>query len=279
MMSFISHSGSIPNLNFDSSTIMAPAQVALPAALPATPSPKTKVQQSVHKTHLSFDESSIQTVDALVRHRARSNPHATIVAYPSSGVDFVEYSMQQLDVFAYRTARHYQTWIPTRNSSSIKPTTVALLGPSNLDYLVTMLALTKLGHTVLFLSTRISQMAVESLIETTGATHLIADASFLRFGGSVKQNISHLEIHEIASQSVYDFPVEIHADTRMDYQLDSNVESLNNIYIIHSSGTCSLPTTASIVHQTHTEQVQQVSPNQFTSPTKVPSPITPSTWT
>ena len=217
---------------------MAPAQVALPA-LPATPSPKTKVQQSVQETHLSFDESCIQTVDALVRHRARANPHATVVAYPSSGVDFVNYSMQQLDVFAYRTARHYQTWIPTRNSSSITPTTVALLGPSNLDYLVTMLALTKLGHTILFLSTRISQMAVESLIVTTGAIHLIADARFLRFGGSVKQNISHLEIHEIAGQSIYDFPVEIHADTRMDYQLDSSVESLNNIYIIHSSGTCS----------------------------------------
>jgi acyl-CoA synthetase (AMP-forming)/AMP-acid ligase II len=236
-MSFISPSEIIPNLHFDSFTIMAPAQVALPAALPATPSPKTKVQQSVQETRLSFDESSIQTVDALVRHRARSNPHATIVAYPSSGVEFVDYSMQQLDVFAYRTARHYQTWIPTRNSSLIKPTTVALLGPSNLDYLVSMLALTKLGHTVLFLSTRISQMAVESLIETTGAIHLIADASFLRFGESVKQNISHLETHEIASQSVYNFPVEVHADTRMDYQLDSSVESLNNIYIIHSSGT------------------------------------------
>jgi acyl-CoA synthetase (AMP-forming)/AMP-acid ligase II len=149
--------------------------------------------------------------------------------------------MQQLDVFAYRVARHYQSFIPTRSSSAEKPTTVAVLGPSNLDYIVTMLALTKLGHTVLFLSTRISQAAIDSLVTTTGATYLLADSRFARSAIDAQTNISTLRIGEIAGPSTYNFPIEVHADTRLDYQLDHTVEASNHIYIIHSSGTYNLP--------------------------------------
>jgi acyl-CoA synthetase (AMP-forming)/AMP-acid ligase II len=144
--------------------------------------------------------------------------------------------MQQLDVFAYRVARHYQSFIPTRNSSAEKPTTVALTGPSNFDYLVTMLALTKLGHTVLFLSTRIPQAAVDSLIETTGAAYLLADLRYAQTASDAQASIPALHTGEIAKDDIYNFPVEVHADTRLDYQLDHAVEATNNIYIIHSSG-------------------------------------------
>lgn len=212
---------------------MAPAQIALPSTHSAPPS--KSIITTIERIEKA-DDAPIQTVDALIRHRARTFPNATIVAYPSSGIEFVDYSMRQLDVFAYRVARHYQTFIPTRTSSDIKPTTVALLGPSNFEYAVTMLALTKLGHTVLFLSTRISQLAIESLIETTGATYLLADGRFLQTAADVQKNMPSVNVEEIAKQSVFDFPIEVHADTRLDYQLDHNVEASNNVYIIHSSG-------------------------------------------
>jgi acyl-CoA synthetase (AMP-forming)/AMP-acid ligase II len=144
--------------------------------------------------------------------------------------------MRQLDVFAYRVARRYQTFIPCRPSSDVKPTIVALLGPSNFEYAVTMLALTKLGHTVLFLSTRISQLAIESLIQTTGATYLLADARFSKAASDVQTNMPSVYVGEIARQSVFDFPIEAYADTRLDYQLDHSLETMNTIYIIHSSG-------------------------------------------
>ncbi|KAH6629751.1 hypothetical protein C7974DRAFT_359737 [Boeremia exigua] len=217
---------------------MAPAQIALSTLHSSTAS---KAITSTVERIDRVDDASIQTIDALIRHRARTYPHATIVAYPRSGVDFVDYSMQQLDVFAYRAARHYQTFIPTRTSSDIKPTTVALLGPSNFEYAITMLALTKLGHTVLFLSTRISQQAIESLIETTGAKYLLADARFLQTAADVQANMPSVYVEEIAKQSIFDFSIEVHADTRLDYQLDHNVEAFNNVYIIHSSGSTGLP--------------------------------------
>ncbi|XPT03556.1 hypothetical protein M3J09_012647 [Ascochyta lentis] len=217
---------------------MAPAQIALPAShSPVLSKSITATVEHIDKV----ENATIQTVDALIRHRARIYPHATIVSYPSSGIDFVDYSMQQLDVFAYRVARQYQTFIPTRKSSDFKPTTVALLGPSNLDYAVTMLALTKLGHTVLFLSTRISQLAIESLVETTGATYLLADARFLQTAADVQANMPSVYVEEIAKAAVFDFPIEVHADTRLDYQLDHDVEAANNVYIIHSSGSTGLP--------------------------------------
>jgi acyl-CoA synthetase (AMP-forming)/AMP-acid ligase II len=217
---------------------MSPPQIALHTHHSSTPSKSiTTSVECIEKT----DDAPIQTVDALIRHRARTNPHATIVAYPSSGVDFVDYSMRQLDVFAYRVARHYQTFIPSRTSSKVKPTTVALLGPSNLEYAVTMLALTKLGHTVLFLSTRISQLAIESLIQTTGATYLLADPRFLQTSADVQINMPSVHVEEIAKQSVFDFPIEVHADTRLDYQLDHTLEALNTVYIIHSSGKSRYP--------------------------------------
>jgi acyl-CoA synthetase (AMP-forming)/AMP-acid ligase II len=215
---------------------MAPAQIALSTTHSHSLS-KSPISQTIERID-KVEDASIQTVDALIRQRARTYPHATIVSYPSSGVDFVDYSMQQLDVFAYRAARYYQTFIPTRKSSDFKPTTVALLGPSNFEYAITMLALTKLGHTVLFLSTRISQLAIETLIETTGATYLLSDARFMQTAADVQVNIPSLYVEEIARASVFDFPIEVHADTRLDHQLDHQVEASNNLYIIHSSGMC-----------------------------------------
>ncbi|KAL0944906.1 nrps-like protein [Colletotrichum truncatum] len=187
------------------------------------------------------DDSTIKTVDELVRRRARAHPNRVIVSYPSSGITYVDYTMRQLDVFAYRVAKFYEQRIPSRLNSDEKPTTVAVLGPSNFDYLVTMLALTKLGHTTLFLSTRISQEAIESLISVTGAKYLIADKRYLETAESAKENLSYLDVFEIANQSTYDFPIEVHADTQLDYGRDPLVETNNLIYIIHSSGSTGLP--------------------------------------
>ncbi|EUC46480.1 hypothetical protein COCMIDRAFT_92740 [Bipolaris oryzae ATCC 44560] len=218
---------------------MAPAHITLATSMPPVRPPATFLD--IHKPDLQPDESTIQTVDALVRHRARQSPNITIVSYPKSGTNFVDYSMQQLDVFAFRVARHYQALIPTRKSSSEKPTTVALLGPSNFEYLITMLALAKLGHTVLFLSTRISQAAVDSLLATTGARYLLADSRYASTASEAQKNLPELYISQIVTSDIFEFPIEVHADTRLDYQLDHSIEASKNIFIIHSSGSTGLP--------------------------------------
>ncbi|KAH8196120.1 hypothetical protein TruAng_009719 [Truncatella angustata] len=115
------------------------------------------------------------------------------------------------------------------------------MGPSNLEYLVTMMALIKAGHTILFLSTRISATAVESLVETTGASYLVADPMYLGTAASVKERRPDLQVLGMPQRSVFEFPVEVYVDTQLDAALDSNVEANEIVYIIHSSGSTGLP--------------------------------------
>jgi acyl-CoA synthetase (AMP-forming)/AMP-acid ligase II len=181
-------------------------------------------------------DDTLLTVDDLVRRRARTVGQEIIVSYPSKGIDYVDYTMQQLDVFAYRVARHYEDKLPVRSSSDDKPMVVGILGPSNLEYLITILALMKLGHTTLFLSTRISQEAVDSLLKATGAKALLVDTRYSGAANSAVKPLPRLQCIEIAPRLVFEFPVDTHIDTRLDGGLDHEIETSNNVYIIHSSG-------------------------------------------
>lgn len=206
------------------------------SATPPSTALSAKSQTSVTTHHIEKDDSSLQTVDELLRSRATAYPHVPIVSYPSSQVEYVDYTYQQLDVFAYRVAKDLETTIPTRMSSKIKRTVVALIGPSNLEYLATMMALIKAGHTVLFLSTRISAAAIESLIKTTGASYLIADTKYLTVAAAVKERRSELQILDMPTRSIFEFSIKVYVNTQLDAALDANVEAHETVYVIHSSG-------------------------------------------
>jgi acyl-CoA synthetase (AMP-forming)/AMP-acid ligase II len=184
----------------------------------------------------------LRTVEDLMVARARAYPDRVILSYPSKGIEYVDYTMRQLDVFAYRAAVRYQEQLSDmrRVSSAEKPRVVAMLGPSNLEYLVTMLAMIKLGHTILFLSTRISPEAVESLMTTTGAEAIVFDARYVTTAEHVKGKMSQTRLVEMVSRPVFEFPIEAVGDTRLDGALDRDVETANTVYIIHSSGMSSL---------------------------------------
>ena len=184
------------------------------------------------------------TVDALMRQRSQEDPELRLVSYPSSGINYVDYTARQLDVFAFRVAQKYAATMPPRSSSSEAATVVGLLGPSNFDYLITILALTKLGHTVLFLSTRISSAEYESLLKATSAKHLLIDDSFRNLGEVLSPKLKHLEIAAIAKSNVYegcDVSVVTDTDTCMTHGLDPRAEKNQLAWIIHSSGCTVLP--------------------------------------
>ena len=184
------------------------------------------------------------TVDALMRKRSEEDPDLKLVSYPSSGINYVDYTARQLDTFAFRAARHYATTMPPRSSSSQTATVVGLLGPSNFDYLMTILALTKLGHTVLFLSTRISPAAYESLLRATKAKYLLIDESFRNLAETLSPSLDELEISGIVKRDVYegeDVVGTTELDTCLTRQLDPEVEKTQLAWIIHSSGSTGLP--------------------------------------
>lgn len=239
--------------------------------MPLKAVPVTQVEEKPDKQ--DDDGSTLQTVDELVRTRARAHPDRVIVSYPSSGIEYVDYTMQQLDVYAFRVAKYFQQFLPTRSSSEEKPLAVALLGPSNFDYLVTLLALTKLGHTTLFLSTRISQEATDNLLQLTGAEYFIADERHLDVAEAAQKSLRLKGIVPIPGRSAYDFPIEVHADTRMDYELDPSIEANNRIYIIHSSGKATLMPRERTIQLTVWYQEALDSPSPSIRRKRVPWPI------
>ncbi|KAB2570370.1 Non-canonical non-ribosomal peptide synthetase FUB8 [Lasiodiplodia theobromae] len=186
-----------------------------------------------------------RSVDELMRSRSRTDPDLPLISYPSSGIQYVDYTARQLDIFAYRVAQVYKGLIPQRTSSNEKPAVIGLLGPSNLEYLITMLALTKLGHTVMFQSTRISQEAHASLLNTTNSRHMVIDPSFADMAAALKRdNIPDLSVIPIAGPEVYSHAIseaDHRLDTRMDHKLDVEKEQNHVAWIIHSSGSTGLP--------------------------------------
>ncbi|KAL7917780.1 hypothetical protein ACQKWADRAFT_331624 [Trichoderma austrokoningii] len=229
----------------------------MPAAIYVSASPQGSLDPSRRPivrpsstpiANISKPESVPRTIDALLRLRAVSYPQDHIISYPKSGIDFVDYNLQQLDVFAWRVANHYEQHIPVRKSSEEKPHVVALLGVSNFEYLITLLALTKLGHTVLLLSTRITIPAIESLVNATSAITIVADRKHLNTAKEIQNLLPQLRLFEVVDRRIFEFSIEAHGDTQLDSHLDPEIEAQNIALIVHSSGSTGHPKP---IFQTH----------------------------
>jgi len=211
---------------------------------------EVKHQKAIGVTeNLAVQRRSPLTIDELIRQRSEEAGSEVIFSYPSSGTEYVDYTYHQLDVYASRLAHKYKSIIPQRKSSSDPECVVGLLGPSDFEYFISILALTKLGHTVLFLSTRISPAAYTSLLQATGAEHILINKSFHSVLDEVRKDFPKVQVHEIEDRGAYDSPItNDNPETRFDQQFDVEIESKKISWIIHSSGSTGLPKP---IYQTH----------------------------
>lgn len=212
-----------------------PSETKPPSAFPPVSTLEAKT------TSVKVPEREALTVDELVRHRASLGSSQPVISYPRTGTEYVDYPLRQLDIYAFRVAKDTGARIPPRASSSETPAVIALLGPSDLNYLVTLLALTKLGHSILFLSTRISLEAYASLLEKTQSKHIFIHESFKDTAAELKERLPDLDISEIPTQASYDYPIVEDVDTNLTPNLDLEKESKYISFIIHSSGSTGLP--------------------------------------
>ncbi|KAK5087338.1 hypothetical protein LTR70_002173 [Exophiala xenobiotica] len=190
-----------------------------------------------------------RTISELISLRARLAGDLAILGYPTKGVNYVEYTYGQIDAFTDAGARHLAPRLPLRPESTAAESVVAILGPSSLDYLVTVLALSRLGFTVLFLSTRISEAAYVSLLKSTNCSNICIDPSFYKTIDGVKAQLPDLNVLEVLARA--DFETSSQYETlhpRARQQLDLNQESGKISWIIHSSGSTGLPKP---IYQTH----------------------------
>jgi acyl-CoA synthetase (AMP-forming)/AMP-acid ligase II len=209
---------------------------------PATPENAVSASSGGEGKDVNLAVLNPRTIDEMMRYRARLTPNLPLVSYPSSGIDYVNYTSLQLDIFAFRAAKHYALHIPSRSSSIEKPKVIGLLGPSDFNYIITMLSLWKLGHTILLLSTRIAKEAHISLLKATGAKDLLFHESTNRMASRLCGELPYLRIQKFISQSVYNYALENEPiDTSINLSLDFDTESGYLACIIHSSGSTGLP--------------------------------------
>ncbi|KAL4979792.1 hypothetical protein BDW66DRAFT_157227 [Aspergillus desertorum] len=177
-------------------------------------------QAPAHIDRLPYDKKDVTapqaeplTVDELVRHRASPSPSQPVIYYPRTGIEYSEFPLRQLDVFAYRVAKILAEKIPPRKSSSELPTVIA-----------------------------ISVEAHVSLIERTNAQHIFAHGYLQDTAAKVNERVPALQVHSIPSDENYDYPMpDEPIDTNLLSHLDPEVETKHLAWIIHSSGSTGLP--------------------------------------
>ena len=120
---------------------------------------------------------------------------------------------------------------------------VAILGVSNLDYVISLLALSRLGYAVLLLSTRLSTEAYTNLLEKTKCTDIV-------YSPATQNATKRIQKAEaVNTYLIPEFSEYSQCTSKPDLQLTGTAEmSRKWAFIIHSSGSTGLPKP---IFQTH----------------------------
>ncbi|KJK62622.1 Male sterility protein [Aspergillus parasiticus SU-1] len=221
--------------------LSSPATSEAASACPEVSSPVTSNDE------YDEPEREIYTIHDLLLTRANGKAaDEPIVAYPSKGIDYVYYTPRQLHDYVEAAAIHYAEIVPQRRSSEDPVQVVGLLGPSDFEYLITLMAISRLGHTVLLLSTRIAEDAYVSLVDATKASFLIAQDCFRAMADNVSGRTG-VTVQPVLKREDYDSSTtgKLVLD---ETKFDGPSESTNVCWIIHSSGSTGHPKP---IYQTH----------------------------
>lgn len=122
---------------------------------------------------------------------------------------------------------------------------VALLGLSNLDYVIGILALSRMGFSVLFLSTRLPTEAYISLLSKTKCSLILTASAFSPTVARIQESYA-VQSFPLPDQTAWS-----HSSTetsRFSRQTELVNEEDTIAFIVHSSGSTGLPKP---IYQTH----------------------------
>ncbi|CAM1507739.1 Fc.00g045870.m01.CDS01 [Cosmosporella sp. VM-42] len=221
---------------------MATPSVSLSAPLPLLGS-ADKVDSST-----TYSEG-INSINDFLIHQARTIPDVPLICYPatdSTGSEWAEYTAKDIDGFADEAAKDLssQGLIPKAKRSTSSEV-VALLGPSNFDYVVSLFALSRMGFTVMFLSTRLHTEAFVSLLEKTECRSILIAPQFADSLSAIHEEY-HINSFPIPDKSIYARTAMTNARFERETELLNEEDCVS--FVVHSSGSTGLPKP---IFQTH----------------------------
>ncbi|PMD33859.1 putative NRPS-like enzyme [Hyaloscypha variabilis F] len=191
---------------------------------------------------------TIYTFDQVIRERASDDDQSPLIAYPKSKLGVADYEVftgKQLDRLVDGAAKALLE-AGLRSLDGNENEIVGIYGISDLDYIVTILGLGRLGYTTFILSPRLPVNACVNLLQDAGAKTLLYASQFLDLATKTSEVLS-LSLIPILTREQYDLP----DDTTPPFErqgVDGEKENLKKLIMMHSSGSTGLPRP---IHYTH----------------------------
>ncbi|SPO05575.1 related to NRPS-like enzyme [Cephalotrichum gorgonifer] len=187
-----------------------------------------------------------RTIDELVRLCALQDAnHIAVVESHTDDTGPTEYTAKQIDHFAHQAALIYSQkyGIEPRKQSDEDQRIIAISGNGDFDYLITVLALEKLGHAILFLSPRLSNEGCAQLLRASKSSLFLIQRSHKLLDQKLDEASLGVSVGTMAARSEYDTPPTPggNADSHLTHGLDLTREKQSLAWILHSSGSTGTP--------------------------------------
>ncbi|KAK9422451.1 hypothetical protein SUNI508_04807 [Seiridium unicorne] len=200
----------------------------------------------IEQIYESFGD--LKVLDDIIQHRAKDNPPASILGYPSSDDSpdkYEKFTGKDLDVFIDAAAKYYL-------EAGLKPNTREVIGifaASNVDFVVTFFALSRLGYTVLCLSLRLAHVAITNLLKQTNCG-TIAHGNTQQIGATIASVGVEVALKSVAlpDRTIYGVS-RPDTESRFVREFDRDSETKEIALIMHSSGSTGLPKPVFLSHQ------------------------------
>ncbi|KAL7626079.1 hypothetical protein AAE478_002849 [Parahypoxylon ruwenzoriense] len=203
-------------------------------------------EERVQHLYKTFGELNV--VDDIIRHRATDEPPTHILGYPrteDSIDDYEKFTGQHLDQLVDGAAKNFIKLGLKPNAREV----AAILAPSNVDFIVTFFALSRLGYTVLCLSLRIPPVAILNLLKQTDC-NIIVHGSLPHIAANLEA-VGHeraIKTLRIPQRSEYDNK-SVAEEPRFVRDFNRAEERDRIALIMHSSGSTGYPKAVMLSHR------------------------------
>ncbi|KAL8749393.1 MAG: hypothetical protein Q9199_007714, partial [Rusavskia elegans] len=197
-------------------------------------------------------------IDDLFRARAKDKDQKPLIAFPRSErsvSDFEYFTARDFDRFVEHAARHYLGLGLKLNEQA----RVAVLGPTNIEWIATFFGLLRAGFAVVTLSPKISAQAIINLMsETRCETIVHADSPQLH--GVIEHLADQTSIMRIPILPRTGFDRPPSHEPLLVRDIDKAKEADRLAIIMHSSGSTGLPKPIYTNHKRYVQSLNPVSP-------------------